>query len=267
VDTFLKSITAHNAFAWRDETFAPLLRPRAEWSMKREEELDRVRVWIREALNPASALAQLYRKLEPALDLERDIVASLPAFETTPSFGRLEAHYSLRMLWRTMLRRHAMAEARQVGWPLGAYENWVWRWWRRKDYALPRLLVGVLLGFFALGSSSGVVGAIYDLHCSQWWFIAPFGCVVCVFLLAVADVQRQVGRIPFGKIVWRAVTVVAVGAAYAGLGAVAMWWMAVARCYTASRYWAVAFTCAGVALLLGFVFQLFWQDRSIGEPL
>ena len=269
MDTFLRYITAHNAPAWRDEIFAVLPGPdsaRAEWSLEREEDLERIRLWIREAVRPTSDLAQLYRKLE--LDLEDDIVRSFPAFEKTPCFGPLEAHYSLRMLWRVLLRRYAIRKAREVDGPLAPYETGgFWRYWRIKDVYFPRLLVGVLLGFFTLGSSSGIVDTIYRMRCHCWWPLAPAVCVAGVFLLAFADVQRQVGRLSPPEIASRAGRVLIFGALFAVLGGAVQWLRAVALAYGVDRYGAIATMCAGVALLLGFVFQLFWQDRSIGEPL
>jgi hypothetical protein len=236
--------------------------------LEREDDLERIRLWIREAVRPTSDLAQLYRKLEPGLDLEDDIIRSLPAFEKTPCFGPLEAHYSLRMLWRVLLRRYAFREALQVDRRLASYERGgFWRRWRIKDWYFPRLLVGVLLGFFTLGSSSGIVDTIYRLRSHRWWPLAPAICVAGVFLLAFADVQRQVGRLSPKRIASRAGRVLLFGAFYAAFGGAVQWLRMLVLNYGVDNYGAVATMCAGVALLLGFVFQLFWQDRSIGEPL
>jgi hypothetical protein len=273
MDSFLKYVTAQNAPAWRDEIFAalgghcaPVKHPPNQWSLEREADLERIRLWIRDAVNPGSDLAQVYRKLEPCLSLEEDIVASLPAFEKTPCFGSLEAHYSLRMLWRVLLRRYALAEARQVGALLAPGEPLHWRFKRGASYCYPRLFVGVLLGFFTLGASSSVTDAILTLRLHAWWPV-PVGCVVLVALLAVTDVERRVGRIHGKKIIARSAWIVAFAALYAGLLAGIVYWAASAMGLAPCRFGPVPVMWASVALVLGFVFQLFWQDRSIGEPL
>ena len=79
--------------------------------------MERIRFWIQEAVRPGSQLAQLYRQLEPDFDLEDDIVRSLPAFERTPCFGKLESHYALRMLWRVLMRRYGLMRAGRAGRP------------------------------------------------------------------------------------------------------------------------------------------------------
>jgi hypothetical protein len=274
MDTFLKYVTAQNAPAWRDEIFAGLQVPstisgggqRPGWSLEREGDLERIRFWIQEAVRPGSQLAQLYRELEPEFDLENDIVRSLPAFERTPCFGKLESHYALRMLWRVLMRRYGFVRAGQVGRYLSRGESWVWRWWRRKDYLLPRLAVGVLLGFFTLGASSGVVDAIYKLRLATWWPV-PVVCLVVVGMLSLTDVQRRLGRARFRAILSRAIAVVGFGVFYAASGAGLLYWHGGKLGYSVCHYEAEVAMCGGVALLLGFVFQLFWQDRSIGEPL
>ncbi|MBZ5724343.1 MAG: hypothetical protein LAP87_05040 [Acidobacteriia bacterium] len=274
MDSFLNYVTTHNAPAWRDEIFATLRHPdppgaknvRGEWSLEHERDLERIRLWIREAVNPASDLAQVYRKLQPGLDLEEDILTGLPAFERTPGLGPLEAHYSLRMLWRVLLRRHAIREAKQAGALLAAGEGRAWRCARRLSYYYPRLLVGVLLGFFTLGASSGVASAIETLRFHAWWPV-PVGSIVLVAFLAVADVERRVGRVPGKTILARALRVLAFGIVYAALLAGIAYRVAAAVGLTACHYGPVPVMWGSVALVLGFVFQLFWQERSIGEPL
>jgi hypothetical protein len=262
MDTFLNHVTVQNAPAWRDEVFSVLNAPQPA----NETGLESVREWIREAVNPNTALSQYYRTLE--LDLEDDIARSLPAFRVSPYFGPREACYSLRMLWRVLLRRHAIGAARAVDRELAATkEKWIWRWSRRKDYLHPRLAVGVLLGFFVLGSSTGIVDTIYRLRLHWWWPATVAACAMVVYLLAVAHVQRQVGRMPVKEILLRAGRVVVLGVLYAALGAGLQWLRTSLLAYEAPNYGPIAAMCGGVALLLGFVFQLFWQDRSIGEPL
>ena len=254
-----KHLTAQNASAWRDEIFAAWV------ANGTPADAERVRFWIREAVNPESQITQLYRMLE--LDLEADILRSLPAFEGDAYIGRLERHYSLRMLWRVLFRRHAISAARRVGQELQKTETRVWRWWRRKDYLFARLGVGVLLGFFSLGASSGVLGIFDRARFLGWWWMIPGFSLVLIFGMALAEVQRRVGRIAFRLILGRAVRIVCWGALYSALGAVIQWWGAGEIGCRDGYFWRTAVMCGAAALLLGFVFQLFWQDRSIGEPL
>jgi hypothetical protein len=142
----------------------------------------------------------------------------------------------------------------------------MWRWWRRKDYLLPRLAIGVLLGFFTLGASSGVVDAIYKLRMATWWPV-PLACLLIVGALALTDVQRRLGRARASVILRRSLVIVGFGAFYAATGAWLLYWGGGKLGYSVCHYEAEVTMCGGVALLLGFVFQLFWQDRSIGEPL
>jgi hypothetical protein len=267
----LQHLTPENVGTRRDEIFKAVRKPDclAGWSLEREPALARVRLWIREAVRPGSDLAQLYRELAPDLDLEDDILESLPAFDQTPCFGPCAAHYSLRMLWRVLLRRYAIKKSDAVAAKLAQYEEDepAWRRWRWKDRLFPRLAVGVSLGFFILGSSSGVVDTIYRLRFYWWWPATVAASVAVVYLLAVAQVQRQVGRLPIREIRSRAWRIVRFGALYAALGAGLQWLRMCLLRYGAPDYWPIAAMCGGVALLLGFVFQLFWQDRSIGEPL
>jgi hypothetical protein len=125
------------------------------------------------------------------------------------------------------------------------------------------LLVGVLLGFFTLGASSGVTDGIQALRFHTWWPV-PVACVTLVSLLAFADVERRVGR---GKIAARACRIVGFGVLYAALLAWSLYGGAAALGLTRCHFWPVPVMWGSVALVLGFVFQLFWQDRSIGEPL
>jgi hypothetical protein len=273
--TFLKYVTAHNAAAWRDEIFAALRRPSGvsskdpqnPWSLGRDEELEKIRLWIRDAVNPASDLSQLYRKLDPGLDLEGDILKSLQAFARTPGFGPLEAHYSLRMLWRVLLRRYAIQEARVVGRELANGEGRPWRYLRHLSYYYPRLFVGVMLGFFTLGASSGVADAISALRLRPWWPVVPLVSILLVSLLAAAEVERRIGHAPGRKIVARALRIAVFGALYAASLAGVIYLGAADLGFTVCHYGPVPVMWASVALILGFVFQLFWQDRSIGEPL
>jgi len=164
------------------------------------------------------------------------------------------------------MRRYAIPEARQIGRLLAQGESHGWRWLRQTAYYYPRLLVGVLLGFFTLGASSGVTDAILSLRYSVWWPV-PVASLMLVSLLAVADVERRVGRGPGNQILKRALGITGFGALYAALLAAAIYWAARGLGLTGCHYWPVPMMWASVALTLGFVFQLFWQDRSIGEPL
>jgi hypothetical protein len=86
-----------------------------------------------------------------------------------------------------------------------------------------------------------------------------------VFGLAVAEVQRRVGRRSWSVIVSRAAIITGVGTVYAAIGGWLVYRGGDSLGLTSSCRFAAA--GASIAFLLGFVFQLFWQERSIADPL
>ncbi len=250
-------LNSWNFQATREEIFHPL---RGDSS---PEERERIRSWMREAVKPSSQIAQLYRVLE--IDLDGDIVRAAPAFRSTLHYGRYDSRYAFRMFWRVLFRRCAICHARRLGPYLRPTESLPWRLWRVKDYFMPRLIVGVLMGFFILLSSSGLIDVFQHLQNDRYWFIVPVVFLVFVLGLAITNVQRQIGRSSGPALFRRSLGLVAYGAVYACIGAAVHYWGAPRLCYRVTFPFVVL--CAASAMLLGFVFQLFWQDQALGDPL
>jgi hypothetical protein len=250
MDHFLRVLNSWNFLAWREDVFCPL-RPSGKPSA---EELGRIRVWIREALKPSSQIAQLYRVLE--VDFDDDILRAAPAFLPSKHLGVQDSRYAFRMFWRILFRRCAVHHAWRLGCFLRHNESFCWRIWRLKEYLMPRLLVGVLLGFFILLASSGLIGILEHMQYDPMWYFVPIFFALFVLLLATANVQRQIGR----SSVW-----VAYGLLYAAVGGLIHYWGGQRLCYRVTYRFVVL--CASAAMFLGFVFQLFWQEASFGDPL
>jgi hypothetical protein len=259
MDHLLTFLNSWNFQAWREEVFYPL-RSGAERS---PEDLDRVRAWMREAVKPGSKTAELYRVLE--VDLDGDILRAVTAFLPSPHLGHCDSRYALRMFWRVLFRRCAICHAWRLARYLKVNESFPWRVWRVKEYLMPRLCVGVLLGFFILLASSGLIDVFQHLQYSPRWYLAPAVFLLFVVGLAFANVQRQVGRFSGPTLFRRSLVLTGYGIAYAGLGAAIHYWGAPRLCYEVTGPFVCL--CAASAMLLGFVFQLFWQDQALGDPL
>jgi hypothetical protein len=258
MDHLLTFLNSWNFQALREEIFYPLRRGDPS-----PEELNRVRAWMREALKPGSHTAQLYRILE--VDLDGDILRAVPAFLPSPHLGLCDSRYALRMFWRVLFRRCAIHHAWRMARFLRTNETLPWRLWRLKEYLMPRLLVGVLLGFFILLASSGLIDVFQHLQYKATWYVVPAVFLLFVLGLAFANVERQIGR-SSGPVLFRRSFALAVyGLVYAGVGAMVHYWGAPRLYYQVTRPFVCL--CAASAMLLGFVFQLFWQDQALGDPL
>ena len=188
-------LTANNAARARDE----ILHYARKGGL---EDLETVRIWIREAVRPQSHVAQLYRVLE--LDLEEDICVCLRAFESNPAHGAMASSYGLRMLWRVLMRRYAFWHAWSVGKRLRTYERLgLWLIIRRSSYLMPRLMVAVFAGFLLLSSSSTLMDILFRTSDKPWRAGVTMIALIVVYLLAAAEVQRRIGRASRGKLLIR----------------------------------------------------------------
>ena len=233
------------------------------------------RDWILEAAGPGSFIQEQYRKME--WDFEADVLATMGAFAVGGGYNLEDAGRDLRLIWRCLMGRYAFGAALKVGRQLWKNENSPsrrfltlemmdrisWRLWRGKDYLIWRLGIAVLVGFVLLASSSGCRTMIerIDGRWLAWHFVALELAVV--YFLALAEVQRRIGRRRWWRVLlWRALWVTVAGALWSLPGSVLLQfigWPGVPK--------GVLALCAATAVLMGFVFQLFWQDRSIGDPL
>jgi hypothetical protein len=223
---------------------------------------DSIRDWIVESVDRESFVHEQYREME--WDLETDIHENASAFCPGSSYKKETASRDLRQIWRSLMGRYAFGVAMSIEQRIWESEEKIpWRLWRWKDMAMWRLGIAVLVGFGLLASSSGTMAMIRRIHGlgASWYFAAAE--FVVVFFLALVEVQRRVGRRPWWRVLlWRAFWVTAAGALWALPGA--------ALQYSLKRPAPpvdVLGLCCSTAVLMGFVFQLFWQDRSIAEPL
>lgn len=227
------------------------------------------REWAIDAITRGTLVHEAYRKM--GWDLDGDIRKASEAFQENSAYKVEEAAFDLRQMWRRLLRRYALWDALGIEGRLwraekktGLPNRWLFRIWRWKDLAIWRLGIAVFAGFGLLASSSGLCETLECLQGkSRWWAIVGAELAVA-FFLAFVEVQRRVGRRPWWKVLCgRALLVTALGAAWTA-GEILLWTLAIPWSESRPRMLAV---CGGTALVLGFIFQLFWQERSIGEPL
>lgn len=181
------------------------------------------------------------------------------------------AQYVLRLMWRFLLRNIAICDSCRVSAVLREWgEPWYWTLWRLKDRLLLRLLAGVATGFLVLSASSGLLAILAQAAgCQHWrwlWGILVFS-VASVYFLACSEVERRVGRRPCWVILRRGAYITALGILYACAGGVSQYFgaqsLGLGR-FVPARFCVV---CASTALVLGFVLQLFWEERALGDPL
>jgi hypothetical protein len=132
-----------------------------------------------------------------------------------------------------------------------------------------RLLAGVATGFLVLPASSGLFDVLARIAQPSHWpgyLSVVLGSVCIVYMLAIAEIQRRVARRPWHLILWRALYLTALGTAYAILGGLFLGWAA----SHLNMPWMTArlmIVWSSSALLLGFILQLFWEERPLGDPL
>ena len=225
------------------------------------------REWVKCLTKADSPLADLYRMYSHALrvDVDEVVARGCQAFEPGKGCNKTEALYHLRWAFRFLMRDYAVCHAGRVGAVMHRLgEPWPWRAWRGLAYLLPRLAVGILAGYLFVHGSSGLQWWIERFAQDGHWWVAACLFLVGALLLGVADVQRRVGR-RLGPLLVRSGVLFTVGLIYAGAGCATHWML---HCW-----WRVTFRCqeavlwAAAALLVAFTVQLFWSDRSIGEPL
>jgi hypothetical protein len=236
-------------------------------SLWKNQNPDDIRKWLNEAIKPDTQGRQDYR-IQGA-DIDDDVARGAEFYRKTLCGDREYAMYVLRLMWRFLLRDYALCEACHVGRVLKDWgEPWHWRWWRGLSLLLPRLGIAIFAGFLILSSSSGLISLINAASRPEhrgWLIGLPVAAAIIVYGFSVGEVQQRLGRRPWGVILFRGAMVAAIGAAYAAAGGVIQYFGARSLCIAASP--AFCALCAAAALVLGFVLQLFWQDRSIAEPL
>jgi hypothetical protein len=235
------------------------------WTERTDHEIE---IWIVAAIDPGGgAVPHFYREQEKNID--QDIAKAASRIKSGQEKGSADwraAAYTLRMLWRYALRRYSLGAAWAIHRQLRRLkEPLLWQVWRWKDVLLLRLAVGVIAGFVALTGCGSLVDALYVAGPMGYFYGILGACAVVILAMATADVQRQIGRRSWRAIAMRALYVTGVGCFYGGIGGLIQW--AGGRALGMWVFPRAVILTSAAAVVLGFVFQLFWQDRSIGDPL
>lgn len=225
-----------------------------------------LRQWGLLTIARGSLLHDFYRAL--ALDMDGDLEASAKAIATFPN--KPMARDWLKSIRRFSYRHYSYRLAGVVNGLLDGHEqSRLWRIWGRKDWLNLRLGVGVGAGFLLLGASSSLTDYLSAAHntAMAWWVGIP--ALTAVLLMSLQEVQSVVGRVPD---LWsRTWCLFLRGIGYGLAGAATAKWLnsGLERKPPLGppAEWTFYLLCGCVAMLLGFVFQLFGLDRSIGEPV
>lgn len=241
--------------------------PEIRQTLWKEKNPNEIRNWIKDAINPETKLFQLYRMHRQ--DVDTDVAWAAQYFVTSSAAEQPDCQFGLRLMWRFLLRNYAFFAAFRISTALGCMgEPWIWRFWRWKDLFLWRLAMSVLAGFLLLSASSllfEILKAAAGSARHSWLLALPPVVLLFVFLLAVTDVQRRIGRRSWPLIVERSALVTVIGSIYASVGGLVIHLCSGSLGMTAPP--SLVVLSSATALLLGFVFHLFWEDRSIGDPL
>ena len=233
-----------------------------------------VLTWVVCSVKSATRHNINYRIFAAEADIDADLGKAAEFFSRASVKGVVEEHeaqYVLRLMWRFLLRNIAICDSCRVSAVLREWgEPWYWTLWRLKDRLLLRLLAGVATGFLVLSASSGLLSILTQAaeyqHWPWLWAILTFS-VATVYLLACSEVERRVGRRPPWVILRRGAYITALGILYACGGGIIEYFgaqsLGLGR-FVPARFCVVS---ASTALVLGFVLQLFWEERALGDPL
>jgi hypothetical protein len=246
---------------------------------------DWARDWIVNALAPRTVVNEQYRRM--GWDLDADIAKAAGAFHEDPDarYSLEDASRDLNRAWRRLMRRYALYEAWRVESRMWEVEQRIWKglrpeqkkmhinprpfhYWRWKDLFVWRLGIAVMGGYALLASSSGLVEILVRLsqHGWQFWLAALTASVGLSLFLSLVEVQRRVGQRPWWSVLFRrAASVTMCGVLWALPMAALQYLAGPSLCYPPSPVFVLL--CAASALLLGHIFQVFWQDKPIAEPL
>ncbi|MBZ5506046.1 MAG: hypothetical protein LAO78_11215 [Acidobacteriia bacterium] len=229
----------------------------------KDENPEEIRDWIKKSIDSTSGTHQLYRIL--LIDLDADVANAAPYIAGLKNSG--ESLFGLTRMWQFLLRHHAFGAALVVSSSLKkAGEPLPWRLWRLKDLLHWRLAIGILAGFLLLSSSSLLQDILKSAQAKRGWLAClPAVSLAAIFLHTLANVLNRTAGLPRLTALARAAVVTFIGAAYAAVGGFAIYMGA--RNLQMTPPLGLVLLSSATALLLGFVFHLFWQDRSIGDPL
>lgn len=231
-----------------------------------ESDRRQVREWVEAALTPGSEIREVaYRILN--FDLDADVRDCMPAFRPGTGYHQRLSSRALRKLWRRLLGLYAFQAAREAARELARQpeEGLWWRLWIWKDCVMPRLVVAVLIGYLVVAGNSGLLQILWKAQSHDGWVAGICGfSVFCAYSLALAEVQRRVGR--HVRLLLKGSAIMTLHSLFwAGVGGIAQYFGA--RALHAPVPGRFVLVCAASALAIAFLAQLFWQDRSIAEPL
>jgi hypothetical protein len=227
----------------------------------------KARDWATKAVSRSPSEVRTLYDATIKLDIAEDLVTLSKAFETVKDEYPVElSHHHLHLIRRYVLQRYAYREADSIRELIPKQEWDWWRWWQSQDFILWRLAMGVLAGFLLLGSSSATCDALWKApsHGEVFWALC-LGELFLVFALGLEEVARRNGTISLRKTLRRAVGLWWRGGLYAAAGGIVQSWLGHHLQYQDVTPQFV-FLCSMTALIFGFVFQVFWQERSVGDP-
>jgi len=214
-----------------------------------DEEHD-IHEWVAHAMRRESLIARVYRYHEEEWDLTADIVTCLPAI------AREGSAVPLRRIWHFLMSRADVSAALKAASYLPAKERLL----RLLDLLVPRIFAAVLIGFILTGSNSVLLAVYARVTCHRFGAYAGAAfCLGLVFLIAL--VQVQAGR----KLLRRGVYLTAAGIFWASIGGCAQLFLGSALGFHPA--WKYVLLCSAGSLAQGFVFNLFWEERPVSEPL
>jgi len=250
--------TDENFPARRDE-FLKLIE--TEFAAPQGADKELVQTWYEKTVEPGGEYYRYYRVF--GNDIDHDLVKMAKCFaKSSTGFKENSSKYRLRQIWRLLMQHYAVWDAWHVARILRKYESvrTDLAWWlmRGAAYFFPRLWLAVTAGYVVILGSSDLQGYLQAAAPSPW-FRVPL--VLLAVFLGMADVQRRVGR-RFRTMLLRSFHLLAIGGVAAvAIGIFTAW---AGGCAIDEQVWLVR---PVTALTLAFVVQLFWQDRSIAEPL
>jgi hypothetical protein len=218
-----------------------------------DEEHD-IHEWVANAMKRDSLVARVYKYHEGKWDLTADIARCLPVI------ARDDSAVPLRRIWHFLMSRADLGAALTAGSYLGKKEGVGQRVLRMLDLAAPRIFAAVLIGFILTGSNSILLAVYARLSCRP---AAAYACAaLCLVLVfGIALVKVQTGR----KLLRRGVYLTAVGIFWGSIGGCIQFFLGPKLGFHPD--WTYSLLCSAGSLAQGFVFQLFWDERPVTEPL
>lgn len=231
-----------------------------------EDQKSKVIKWFRDFLSGDPIIIKYYNVFEE--DIETDLVNYVKCsyWQSNSKDHQKVLIYEAKLVWRLLMRRYAWFHAMEVWNRLRATDSWVWSGYRLTNLLLPRLGVAIFAGFLAILGSGDLTEFVTRVSTDAW----PRTGVIAVSLalalwLTFTEVQRRVGRSA------RRATVRTLLIFLGGLlQTIALTAVVVAG----SKYFQKLgpLDCCGklllasIALAVGHIVQLFWEEDSIGDP-